>query len=149
MCIRDSSNLLVAVYARTYTATSKLESDTTKASESYASAYTAQMLFVAISKLFIAKLADIFGRSTATGVTMLCYTLGFIIMASSQKGDDYVAGAVFYGIGNSGIQMVIWIVLADLLSARFRVLGYGFVTFPIFITFAVGAKIMKLSLIHI
>lgn len=44
-----------------YTATSKLESDTTKASESYASAYTAQMLFVAISKLFIAKLADIFG----------------------------------------------------------------------------------------
>ena len=126
-----------------YTATSKLESDTTKASESYASAYTAQMLFVAISKLFIAKLADIFGRSTATGVTMLCYTLGFIIMASSQKGDDYVAGAVFYGIGNSGIQMVIWIVLADLLSARFRVLGYGFVTFPIFITFAVGAKIMK------
>ena len=74
---------------------------------------------------------------------MLCYTLGFIIMASSQKGDDYVAGAVFYGIGNSGIQMVIWIVLADLLSARFRVLGYGFVTFPIFITFAVGAKIMK------
>lgn len=126
-----------------YNATSQLESDQGRAMETYSQSYTAQSLFVAISKLFIAKLADIFGRSVAMMVTIFCYTLGFLIMTVSQSGNNYTGGSVFYGIGNSGLQMVIWIILADILSARFRVLGYGFVTLPIFITFVVGAKILK------
>lgn len=106
-------------------------------------AYTVQALFTAISKLVIAKMADIFGRFTALAITVFCYTLGFLIMAVSQDTNDYTGGTVFYAIGNSGVQMVIWIVLADFLSARYRMLGYAIVTLPIFITFVVGSKIEK------
>lgn len=124
------------------TAIANLEADQNDVSSKYASSYSAQMLFVAVSKLFVAKLADIFGRSAAVGFTMFFYTLGFLIMAVSQTGNDYIAGSALYGIGNSGLQIVIWIILADVLSARFRVLGYGFITFPVFITFVVGSKIV-------
>ncbi|WFD24114.1 hypothetical protein MEQU1_002811 [Malassezia equina] len=105
-------------------------------------AYTTQSLFSAISKLVIAKIADIFGRFTALCITVFCYVLGFLIMAVSQKPADYTGGTVFYGIGNSGLQMVIWIVIADFVSARFRVLALGYVVLPIFITFVVGSKVL-------
>ncbi|WFD20358.1 hypothetical protein MCAP1_002602 [Malassezia caprae] len=105
-------------------------------------AYTTQSLFSAIAKLVIAKMADIFGRFTALCITMFCYVLGFLIMAVSQSPADYTGGTVFYGIGNSGVQMVIWIVIADFVSARFRLLALGYVVLPIFITFVVGSKVL-------
>lgn len=105
-------------------------------------AYTTQSLFSAIAKLVIAKMADIFGRFTALCITMFCYVLGFLIMAVSQSPADYTGGSVFYGIGNSGVQMVIWIVIADFVSARFRLLALGYVVLPIFITFVVGSKVL-------
>ncbi|WFD28008.1 hypothetical protein MNAN1_003016 [Malassezia nana] len=106
-------------------------------------AYTTQTLFSAIAKLFVAKMADIFGRFTALGITVFCYVLGFLIMAVSQTPADYTGGTVFYGIGNSGLQMVIWIVIADFVSARFRLLALGYVVLPIFITFVVGSKVLN------
>lgn len=105
-------------------------------------AYTTQTLFSAIAKLVIAKMADIFGRFTALCITVFCYVLGFLIMAVSQTPADYTGGAVFYGIGNSGVQMVIWTVIADFVSARFRLLALGYVVLPIFITFVVGSKVL-------
>lgn len=110
---------------------------------SYNTAYASQQTIIAVAKLFIAKLADIFGRFAGFTLTMIFYTIGFIIMAASNDTVDYTAGSILYGLGNSGLQIMMWIVLADFLSARQRTFGVAFITLPIFITFAVGPKILK------
>ncbi|KAL4398881.1 transmembrane transporter [Malassezia pachydermatis] len=134
-------NQVIASTTLTVTASKEYLPDGSSVNSS--TAYTVQALFTAIAKLVVAKIADIFGRFTALCVTVFCYTLGFLIMAVSQNSADYTGGVVFYGIGNSGVQMVIWIVLADFLSARYRMLGYGLVSLPMFIVFATGPMIQQ------
>ncbi|WFD35996.1 hypothetical protein MCUN1_002867 [Malassezia cuniculi] len=104
-------------------------------------AISLQSVILAVAKPFIGKFADVFGRSYAFFIVTIFYTVGFIVMATSQKMSDYFGGIVLWAVGNSGLNMLIYLILADFLSARTRAFGIGVISTPMFITFAVGPKI--------
>lgn len=105
------------------------------------SAQSVQQVIQAVSKPFIGKFADVFGRSYAFFVTMIFYIIGFIVLATSQNMANYYGGQVLWAVGNSGLNMLIYLILSDFLSARSRAFGLGVISTPMFITFAVGPKI--------
>ena len=106
-----------------------------------ATAQAVQQVIQAVSKPFIGKFADVFGRSYAFFVTMIFYIIGFIVLATSQNMTNYFGGLVLWAIGNSGLNMLIYLILSDFLSARTRAFGLGIISTPTFITFAVGPKV--------
>ncbi|WFC98484.1 hypothetical protein MYAM1_001212 [Malassezia yamatoensis] len=108
---------------------------------SYLTAVAIEGVIAGVAKLIIAKLADIYGRFTAGLVTMFFYCLGFLILAVSHTNKAQTAGIALQAVGNSGLLMVIWIILADFLSSRMRAFGIAFVTLPFLITFATAPKI--------
>lgn len=110
-------------------------------SPSYFTASAIHDVITGVAKLVISKLADIYGRFAASVFAVFFYTLGFLIMAVNQNNATVTAGLALQAIGNAGLQIIIWIILADFLSSRMRAFGIAFVTMPIFITFAVGPKI--------
>ena len=107
----------------------------------YYTAAAIQGVVVGVAKLVIGKLADIYGRFTASVFTLFFYVLGFLVLAVAQNSDTQIAGAALQAVGNSGLQIVMWVIMADFLSARMRAFGVAFITMPIFITFAVGPQI--------
>ena len=100
-----------------------------------------QSVILSVTKPFVGKISDIFGRATACTLVIIFYTVGFIVMASAQSLSDYFGGIVLWAIGNSGLQFIIQVLIADYISARNRALGISIMTIPTFIVFAVGPKI--------
>lgn len=111
------------------------------AAPSYITASAVQNVTAGVAKLVIGKLADIYGRFFASCVTLFFYVLGFLISAVAQNNATQTAGVALLAVGNSGLLIVIWIILADFLSSRMRAFGIAFVTMPFFITFATAPKI--------
>lgn len=105
-------------------------------------ALTLQSIIVAITKPFVSKFADVFGRATCACIVMFFYILGFLVMAVSQSMADYTGGVVLWAIGNSGLQIVIQILLADYFSSRNRAFAIAVFSAPTFIVFAVGPRIV-------
>lgn len=110
-------------------------------SPSYFTAVAIQGVVSGVAKLAVGKLADIYGRFFAACVTLFFYVLGYLILAVGQNNNTQTAGIALQAVGNSGLLIVIWIILADFLSARMRAFGIAFVTMPFFITFATAPKI--------
>ncbi|WFD42570.1 hypothetical protein MPSI1_001216 [Malassezia psittaci] len=108
---------------------------------SYLTAVAIEGVIAGVAKLIIAKLADIYGRFTAGLVTLFFYCLGYLILAVSHTNKAQTAGIALQAVGNSGLLMVMWIILADFLSSRMRAFGIAFVTLPFLITFATAPKI--------
>ncbi|OCF31471.1 siderophore-iron transporter Str1 [Kwoniella heveanensis BCC8398] len=96
---------------------------------------TITAIMAGVSKPFIAKLADLFSRPFALAVAVLCYTLGYIIVASAQNVNSVVGGQVIYTLGNTGIDFVSSILLADITSLQWRGLVNGLYAIP-YIPFA-------------
>lgn len=124
----------------TYTTTTTAAQHVFNSTAGY-TAVSLQTVILAVTKPFIGKFADVFGRSYAFFVAMVIYTIGFIVLATSQSMTDYFGGIILWAIGNSGLNMLIYLILADFLSARTRAFGIGVISTPMFITFAVGPKI--------
>ncbi|SNX83999.1 probable siderophore iron transporter mirC [Melanopsichium pennsylvanicum] len=108
---------------------------------SYTAITVVQAVLIAVGKFPIAKLADVFGRAQAYGVSLFFWVLGFIIIAVSQDAADVAGGTVLYAIGNTGIQIMQQIVLADYISTKWRGASIGLVSLPYVINFAVASKI--------
>ncbi|SPO29685.1 probable siderophore iron transporter mirC [Ustilago trichophora] len=108
-------------------------------------AYTAitivQAVLIAVGKFPIAKLADVFGRAQAYTVSVVFWVVGFIIIAVSQNASNVAGGTVIYAIGNTGVQIMQQIVLADYISTKWRGVSIGLVSLPYIINFAIASKI--------
>lgn len=102
-----------------------------------------QQVIIGVGKFPIAKLSDIFGRAQGYIISLICYILGFIIIAASQRFSDLCGGIVLYAFGNTGTQIMQQIVIADAVSTRYRGLAIGLVSLPYVINFAVAGKITK------
>ncbi|PKI84004.1 hypothetical protein MVES1_002169 [Malassezia vespertilionis] len=109
----------------------------------YSTASAMQLAIAGVSKLVVGKVSDIYGRFAASFIPLFFYCLGCLIMAVSQNPNMLLAGDAIYAVGNGSINMIMWIILADFLSSRFRALGYGIVSLPILITFATAPKIQN------
>ncbi|CAO1627106.1 unnamed protein product [Sympodiomycopsis kandeliae] len=100
-----------------------------------------QQVLIGVAKFPIAKLSDVFGRAQGYLISLACYIVGFIIVASSQRFSDICGGVVLYAIGNSGVQIMQQIVIADAVSTKYRGLAIGLVSLPYLVNFAVAGKI--------
>ncbi|KAK0522957.1 hypothetical protein OC842_006312 [Tilletia horrida] len=101
-----------------------------------------QQVIIAVAKIPIAKLADVFGRAQGYVLSIFFYVVGFILIAAAQNIETTAAGVVFYALGNSGTQIMQQIVLADWTPARWRGAAIGLVSLPYIINFAVAPRIV-------
>ncbi|KAI5953789.1 ARN1 [Candida theae] len=77
-------------------------------------------LTAAASQPVYARLSDVFGRLELFLVAVLFYVVGTIIECQSPNINAYVAGAVLYQIGYSGVLIVLLFILSDFSTLRWR-----------------------------
>ncbi|KXH62312.1 major facilitator superfamily transporter [Colletotrichum salicis] len=96
-------------------------------------------LIAGLIKLPLAKILDTWGRPQGLGIMLICWILGFIMMAACNGVETYAAAQVFYSVGSQGISYCITIFIADTSTLKSRALMLSFATTPyIFITWAAG-----------
>ncbi|KAI0541770.1 major facilitator superfamily domain-containing protein [Xylaria digitata] len=95
---------------------------------------TASTIAFGVVKLPIAKLSNIIGRGYTLAITILLYTISYILMASASDIVSYAAGMVLYKIGQSGTNAMAAVIISDLTSLRWRGLALGASYFPYLIT---------------
>ncbi|KAG5419072.1 ARN1 [Candida metapsilosis] len=78
-------------------------------------------LTAAASQPVYARLSDVFGRLELFIVAVLFYVVGTIIECQSPTINAYVAGAVLYQIGYSGVLIVLLFIMSDFSTLRWRV----------------------------
>eukprot|EP00026_Physarum_polycephalum_P005798 Phypoly_transcript_05836.p1 GENE.Phypoly_transcript_05836~~Phypoly_transcript_05836.p1 ORF type:complete len:563 (-),score=76.57 Phypoly_transcript_05836:109-1797(-) len=110
--------------------------------ESYTTIYTVQYIIVAVAKIPVAKLADVFGRAQAYFCSVLAWVIGFIILATSQRVSDMAGGIVLYAFGNTGVQIMQQIVIGDYTSSKWRGAVLGLVSMPFVVNFAIAPLIV-------
>ncbi|MDN5664521.1 MAG: MFS transporter, partial [Staphylococcus equorum] len=82
----------------------------------------------------LAKFSDITSRPICFAVSLLFYTIGTIVVASSTSISSYVAGSVLLAVGSNGISFLKDIIVADLTDLKWRGLVNGIMTSPYLIT---------------
>lgn len=92
-------------------------------------------IVASVCKPFISKIADIFSRPTAYLFSLLAYTLGLIIMASSSSVHAVAAGQVILTVGSTGLDIVLTIVLGDIISLQWRGMAQGIIASPVSLPF--------------
>lgn len=77
---------------------------------------------------------EITSRSICSAVSLLFYTMGTIIAASSTTISSYVTGSVLLAVGSKGIPFLKDIIVADLKDLKWRGLVNGIMSSPYLIT---------------
>lgn len=72
-----------------------------------------QGVVLSVVKPPMSKVADVFGRFEAFGLSVLFYVIGFIQQAASTSVNTYAAAQIFYSAGATGLQILIQIFIAD------------------------------------
>lgn len=83
-----------------------------------------------VSKPFIAKMADLWSRPGAMSFSVLFFTLGVIIVAAAQNITAVCVGLVIYTLGNSGINFLSGVLVADITSLQWRAVIQAIITSP-------------------
>ncbi|EFX01082.1 siderochrome-iron transporter [Grosmannia clavigera kw1407] len=104
---------------------------------------TATVIIFAVAKPPIAKISNVIGRGQTLAMTVCFYLLAYILMASAKSIGPYAGGMVFYNIGQSGMNVMTHIIVADITSPRWRSFGLAICYFPFLITPWVSALIVN------
>ncbi|GIZ45292.1 hypothetical protein CKM354_000846500 [Cercospora kikuchii] len=72
-----------------------------------------QGVVLSVVKPPMAKVADVFGRFEAFTLSILFYLAGFIQQAASDTVVTYAAAQIFYSAGQTGLQILIQVFIAD------------------------------------
>ena len=67
----------------------------------------------AVIKPPMGKIADVFGRLEAFSITIILYTLGYILQASSRNVETFASAQIFWASGFNGLQVLQQIFVAD------------------------------------
>lgn len=67
-----------------------------------------------------ARLSDVFGRIRLYLSAMLFFVVGTIIQSQANNVQKYAAGTVFYSLGTAGIQVMMFIIMSDFSSLKWR-----------------------------
>ncbi|KAJ6525618.1 drug:h+ antiporter [Mycena capillaripes] len=101
----------------------------------------AQGITIAVGKPVIAKIADVGSRGTAYCGVLLCYVIGYSVIASAQNIKTVAAGVVLYAIGSTGLQLLTQVVIADITTLKWRGLVLSLNSLPFLINAFVGSNI--------
>ncbi|KAH9910288.1 uncharacterized protein BXZ73DRAFT_109206 [Epithele typhae] len=84
----------------------------------------ASSLVSGLSTPFLAKLADLAGRPVALSISVVLFTLGYIIIAASKTVDAVAGGEIIYALGSQGLRFLTGIIVADITSLQWRSVVY-------------------------
>lgn len=84
-----------------------------KAHSLVATVLVVQGVVLSVVKPPMSKIADVFGRFEAFGLSVLFYVVGFIQQAAANSVYTYAAAQIFYSAGATGLQILIQIFIAD------------------------------------
>ncbi|KAI6713780.1 hypothetical protein JHW43_003720 [Diplocarpon mali] len=100
--------------------------------------YVVQGVVNAVIKPPMAKVADVFGRLEAFSFSVLLYIIGYVQMAASHNVETYAAAQIFYSAGNTGLQVLQQVFIADTSDLLNRALWSSLPDIPFLITVWVG-----------
>ena len=89
----------------------------------------------------MAKIADVFGRLDAFSISVFLYVIGYIQMATSKNVQTYAAAQIFYSAGNTGLQILQQIFIADTSDLLNRALWSSLPDLPFLVTVWIGSII--------
>ena len=89
----------------------------------------------------MAKIANAFGRLEAFSLSIVLYVAGYIQMAGSNNVKTFASAQIFYSAGNTGLQILQQIFIADTSDLLNRALWSSLPDIPFLITVWVGAPI--------
>ncbi|KAK6349539.1 hypothetical protein TWF696_005823 [Orbilia brochopaga] len=101
-----------------------------------------------VSRLFICKVIDIWGRAEGLVVFIVLILIGLVMFAATQGVATYAAAYVFYSVGFNGITYIISVFVADTTTLRNRALLFAFVQSPYLITTFLGPMLAQAWLDH-
>ncbi|KAI5479989.1 MFS transporter, siderophore-iron transporter [Pseudohyphozyma bogoriensis] len=84
----------------------------------------------AVSRPFIAKIADLTSRPYAYLFALVTYCVGMILMAASKNVNTVAAGQILYYLGSAGIDQVTSIIVADVSPLKWRGMFQGICSSP-------------------
>lgn len=96
----------------------------------------------------MAKIANAFGRLEAFSISVFLYVIGYIQMAGSNNVKTFASAQIFYSAGNTGLQILQQIFIADTSDLLNRALWSSLPDIPFLITVWVGAPIANSLLAH-
>ncbi|KAL9028359.1 MAG: hypothetical protein Q9196_003264 [Gyalolechia fulgens] len=96
----------------------------------------------------MAKIANAFGRLEAFSISVFLYVIGYIQMALSNNVRAFASAQIFYSAGNTGLQILQQIFIADTSDLLNRALWSSLPDIPFLITVWAGAPIADNLLSH-
>ncbi|WFD26384.1 hypothetical protein MNAN1_001364 [Malassezia nana] len=105
-----------------------------------------QQLVRAVSKLPLAKLAEIAGRVETLAFVVALYALGYAAMARATSFGYLAVGAVVQSLGATGVGVLQSIIIADTSSVQWRGVLIGLVNLPYLLNFALAGPWADLTL---
>ncbi|PPJ60790.1 hypothetical protein CBER1_02368 [Cercospora berteroae] len=94
---------------------------------------TAGTIVSAVLKPPVAKVSDIIGRAETYCFAVALYILSYILCASSNEYNQYAASYIIYCIGQTSMQILNQLIVADITTSRWRGLANGLVNLPFMI----------------
>ncbi|KAF2157651.1 putative siderophore-dependent iron transporter [Myriangium duriaei CBS 260.36] len=100
-----------------------------------------QAVVLSVVKPPMAKIADVFGRFEAFSVCVCLFTIGYIMEAGANNVKTYAASAIFYSAGQTGLQILQQIFVADTSDLLNRALVSTIPNLPYLVNVWIGAPI--------
>ena len=97
--------------------------------------------YLAVVKPPMAKIANVFGRLEAFSLSIFLYVIGYIQQAGANNVKTFASAQIFYSAGETGLQILIQIFIADTTNLTWRALFSSLVDLPFLFTVWVGPVI--------
>jgi MFS family permease len=97
----------------------------------------------AVGKPFIAKISDITSRPYTYILVLLFYTVGYIVISTSQTISAYIVGESFVAVGGAGLDLLNDIIVADLTPLEWRGFVSSLLSAPFIINTWFSGKIVN------
>ena len=89
----------------------------------------------------MAKIADVFGRLEAFCISVFLYVIGYIQQAAANNVRTFASAQIFYAAGQTGMQILLQIFIADTTNLTWRAFFSSVVDLPFLFTVWVGPVI--------
>lgn len=110
---------------------------------------TAGTIVSAVLKPPIARISDVAGRAETYIAVVVFYIISYILCASAKSFAQYSGGYIIYCIGQTGMQILNQVIVADITSSRWRGLANGLVNLPFMIVPWISAVAVDSALANI
>ncbi|WPG98838.1 Hypothetical protein R9X50_00163600 [Acrodontium crateriforme] len=97
-----------------------------------------QGVVLSVVKPPMSKIADVFGRFEAFSLSVFIYVIGYVQQAAASNVETYAAAQIFYSAGQTGLQILIQIFIADTSDLTNRALVVTLPEVPFLFTVWIG-----------